>query len=263
MPLFTPDQREQLLQRVASLLEDDDRIEGVVLFGSMVTGPDRWSDIDVEAVVGDKSSLPSVIDDAVARVYEDLLVIHHFEVDFGDTLLRGFLLDRFLEIDIAFTPSSNFVVSGPAKVLFERADSLTHAVSEVKPWRPSPPDHAAYAGFTWHDVIHACVAVRRGRPWQALWYMERIRNRTLTLASERRGNYADFFDYVDDLPADLRDHLHATVVGSLHPDRLFTAISAATVGFLAELRHCDQALADKLSNLLEFVNLAQEGQDLG
>jgi hypothetical protein len=48
--------------------------------------------------------------------------------------------------------------------------------------------------------LHACTAVRRGRRWQGLWYLERVRNRTLKLAQERRGYYAEFFDYVDDLP---------------------------------------------------------------
>jgi hypothetical protein len=37
------------------------------------------------------------------------------------------------------------------------------------------------------------------RLWQALWHLQRIRNRTLGLAQERHVFYADFFDHVDDL----------------------------------------------------------------
>jgi hypothetical protein len=104
--------------------------------------------------------------------------------------------------------------------------------------------------------LHACTAVRRGRPWQGLWYLERVRNRTLKLAQERRGFYADFFDYVDDLPLEELRPLEDTLVVSLDPAPLLGAIEVATGAFLAELRHDEPALADRLEGLLlEFVRL--------
>jgi hypothetical protein len=104
--------------------------------------------------------------------------------------------------------------------------------------------------------LHACTAVRRGRPWQGLWYLERIRNRTLKLAQERRGFYADFFDYVDDLPVEELRALEDTLVFSLDPTSLLGAIEVATRAFLSELSHDEPALADRLEGpLLEFVRL--------
>jgi hypothetical protein len=76
--------------------------------------------------------------------------------------------------------------------------------------------------------LHACTAVRRGRPWQGLWYLERVRNRTLKLAQERRGFYAEFFDYVDDLPLEELRELEDTLVFSLDPTSLLGAIEVAT-----------------------------------
>jgi len=88
--------------------------------------------------------------------------------------------------------------------------------------------------------------------------MERVRNRTLKLAQERRGFYADFFDYVDDLPVEELVPLEKSLVVSLAPESLLRAIEVASRAFLAELRHGESALADRLEGpLLEFVRLRE------
>jgi hypothetical protein len=88
--------------------------------------------------------------------------------------------------------------------------------------------------------------------------MERVRNRTLKLAQERRGFYADFFDYVDDLPVEELTPLEDTLIVSLAPGSLLGAVEVASRTFLAELRHGEPALADRLEGpLLEFVRLRE------
>jgi hypothetical protein len=83
-------------------------------------------------------------------------------------------------------------------------------------------------------------------------------NRTLKLAQERHGFYADFFDYVDDLPVEELTPLEDTLVVSLDPEWLLGAIEVATRAFLAELRHGEPALADRLEGpLLEFAQLRE------
>jgi hypothetical protein len=187
-----------------------------------------------------------------------LPVVHHYEVAFGETLVRGFLFDNVLEVDLSFTPAERFEIWGPARVIFDRSGRIEAAMSEQKPWNPPPPDWTAQAGFAWHDVLHASSALRRGRLWQALWYLERVRSRALALASERRGYYAEFFDYVDDLPAEERA-FEDTLVSSLDAEALRPAIEAAALGFLAELRRGDPDLAQRLEGpLLEFVRLPSD-----
>jgi hypothetical protein len=73
-----------------------------------------------------------------------------------------------------------------------------------------------------------------------------VRNRTLALAQQRRGFYAEFFDYVDDLPAQELT-LHAgTLVASLDRQALLGAIDTATRLFLDELRRGAPDLAERL-----------------
>jgi predicted nucleotidyltransferase len=256
MPLYTPEEREEIAERVSRLLREDSRVEGIVVVGSLASQPDRWSDIDLEVVVADNADLAAVAADWVNRLYEVLPVLHHFETAFGDTLVRGLLLENLLEVDLAFTLHAHFEVWGPARLAFDRSGDV-EAILEVpaKP-DPSPPRGADEAGFAWHDVLHACTAVRRGRLWQALWYLQRIRNRTLGLAQERHGFYADFFDYVDDLPDEELALLEDTLVASLEPESLLAAIEVATRAFLVELRRAESALCDRLEGpLLEFVRL--------
>jgi predicted nucleotidyltransferase len=258
MTLFTPEEREKIAERVCRLLGNDDRIEGVVIVGSLAGQSDRWSDIDIEVIVADDEELPAVTADWVGNLYELLPVVHHFETAFGDTLVRGFLLENLLEVDLAFDQAGSISIWSPAKVIFDRTGRVAEAANAHAQDDPYAPDLTGEAGFAWHDVLHACTAVRRGRPWQGLWYMERVRNRTLKLAQERRGFYADFFDYVDDLPLEELTPLEDTLVVSLAPESLLGAIEAATRAFLTELRHGESALANRLEGpLLEFVQLRE------
>jgi len=59
--LFTPLEREKILHQLVANLETDPRIVGVVLVGSGAIGfTDRFSDIDMVAVVNPKSSIQIV-----------------------------------------------------------------------------------------------------------------------------------------------------------------------------------------------------------
>jgi predicted nucleotidyltransferase len=273
MPLFTPEEREETAERVSRALGDDSRVEGVVVVGSLAHQADRWSDIDLEVVVADGEELAAITSDWVGYLYELLPVVHHFETAFGETLVRGFLLENLLELDLAFERAERFSIWGPARVVFDRSGRVADAANALAAnalaanalaanalaqGEPESADRAGEAGFAWHDVLHACTAVRRGRRWQGLWYLERVRNRTLKLAQERRGYYAEFFDYVDDLPLEDLRLLEDTLVVSLDPASLLGAIEVATRAFLAELGHDEPALAERLEGpLLEFVRLRE------
>jgi hypothetical protein len=227
------EEREETAERVSRLLGDDSRVEGVVV-GSLAGQADRWSEIDLEVVIADDEELPAVTADWVGHLYELLPVVHHFETAFGETLVRGFLLENLLELDLALERAERFSIRGPARVVFNRSGRVADTANAPAQGDPHPADRAGEAGFAWHDVLHACTAVRRGRPWQGLWYLKRVRNRTLKLAQERHGLYAEFFDYVDDLPVEELTPLEDTHVVSLDPEWLFGAIEVSTRAFLPD-----------------------------
>lgn len=258
MSIFVPSDREATLVRVLELLMADGRIEAAVITGSLGTQrADRWSDIDVASVVADAEDCERVAVDWIARIYRELPVAHHYRTAFGTTVVLGFLLQNGLEVDLAFTPSADFTVWGPVRVAFDRTGTATRAATAPESWSPTP-DWRGEAGFAWHDVLHACLAANRGKPWQALFFLQRVRNRTLSLASERHGSESDEFAHVDELPADERDPLLASLVSELDRGTLLEAIDAATHAFLEELRRGDPGLARRLAEPLRtFVQASR------
>ena len=112
----------------------------------------------------------------------------------------------------------------------------------------------------WHDVVHAVVAIRRGRPWRAHYYLGLLRWRTLALAG------ADMSEYkgVDDLRRELLEPLQDTLPRSLEPAELLRATRAVVPLFFVELRRHDAEdehhyaeLADRLEpRLLAFLDEA-------
>lgn len=189
----------------------------------------------------------------MALAYREWPVVHHYETSFGTTLVRGFFLTNGLVADLAFTPSTDFEVWAPTRVAFDRTGTATAVTAAWQPWTPEP-DWRGEAGFAWHDVVHACTAANRARHWQSAFYLQRIRNRTLALASERHGHDADEFTHVDELPGRERDGLLGSLVADLDRSSLLAAIEVATRALLDELRRGDRELADRLGPpLLAFV----------
>ena len=250
MTIFDVSDRDATLSRVLELLEADPGIDAAVITGSLGAGrADRWSDFDLTAVVADGAECEEVAAEWVERLYRELPVAHHYETAFGTSLVRGFLLSDGLLADLGFTPSADFSVWAPVRVAFDRTGKATAAAAAMEPWSPTP-DWRGEAGFAFHDVLHACTAANRDRPWQALYYLQRVRTRTLALGSERHGFDSDEFRHVDDLPPNERDPLLATLVTELDRASLLGAIDLATRAFLAELERGDPSLAQRLSEPL-------------
>jgi hypothetical protein len=258
MALFSVTDREGVLARALELLKAEERVEAAVIAGSMGSeSADRWSDFDLVAVLADGVDGEGFAAEWDALAYREWPVAHHYATAFGSTLVRGYLLRNGLLADLAFTPIGDFSVWAPVRVAFDRSDGrVTTLASRPEPWSPTP-DWQGEAGFAAHDILHAAASARRGRPWQALRFLDRIRNRTLALASERHGQDADDAGHVDDLPPDELEPLARTLLTSLDEDSLLEAIEADTRAFLAELRRGDADLADRLSEPLLLLVTAE------
>ncbi|MGH2445698.1 MAG: nucleotidyltransferase domain-containing protein [Candidatus Limnocylindria bacterium] len=105
MAAFSAEDRLTTLDRLVDQLREDERIDALVLVGSLAGNTaDRWSDIDLEVLVAGTADSESVAAEWVQRAYADSPVVSHFEVAFGSSLVRGFLLRNLLEIDPRLCP---------------------------------------------------------------------------------------------------------------------------------------------------------------
>jgi len=257
---FTVAERDAVLARAIELLEADERVVAVVLTGSLGRGSgDRWSDIDLLALTGTEAESRALTTDWEGLAYREWPVAHHYATAFETTLVRGFLLKDALLLDMGFAPIDDFVAWAPTRVLFDRTDRVTEVAAAWSAWSPTP-DATGEAGFAAHDVLHACVAANRGRRWQSLYYLQRIRTRTLALASERQGFESDELPRVDDVPEEELADLAGSLVADLEPATMLGAIDVATRAFLAELRRHDDALATRLAEpLLALIGASRKG----
>jgi predicted nucleotidyltransferase len=248
--MYSPSDREAVLARAIELLEADPRVEAAAITGSLGTGrADRWSDFDLSAIIGDGAECGEVAADWETMAYREWPVVHHYATEFGTTLVRGFLLRNGLLADLGFTPIADFEAWAPVKVVFDRTGSATKIAEAWEPWTPTP-DWPAESAFAAHDVLHACSAANRGRRWQALYFLQRIRTRNLSLASERHGLDSQDLVHVDELPPAEVEAVLGTLVTDLETPTLLRAIDVATRAFLDELRRGDSGLADRLEEPL-------------
>ncbi len=72
----------------------------------------------------------------------------------GHTVVRDFLLDDALEVDLPFAPTAGFSLWDPIRVLFDRSGRIERIAAIPDEWQPGPPDWSGEAGFAWHDVSH-------------------------------------------------------------------------------------------------------------
>jgi predicted nucleotidyltransferase len=239
--VFTPAERERVRARLLELAEADPDVVGAAVTGSLVAGlEDEWSDIDMAFAV--ESELAGALERWRRLLYADFGALHHWDLPWGSSVYRVFLLPKWLEVDIAFTPAADFGARGPnwRTVFGETVD--------VPPNAPVPRDELI--GLGWHHVLHARACIAREKPWQAEWLISALRDHVLALGCLRLGLITRFGKGADRLPADLTEPVEAALVRSLDEEELRRALAAATKAFAAELERTDAVLSGRLRPML-------------
>jgi predicted nucleotidyltransferase len=242
--VFSPEEREQVRQRLLEAAEADPGVVGAAFTGSVVAGAqDDWSDIDL--ALGIDGELAPALERWAELLDRDFGALHHWDLPWGSSVYRVFLLPGWLEVDIAFTPAADFGPRGPnwRTVFGETVD--------VAPNAPVPQDELV--GLAWHHVLHARACVERGKPWQAEWLISALRDHVLSLGCLRLGHITRFAKGADLLPPELAEPVEAALVRSLDETELRRALAAATEAFAAELERVDPALAAALQPMLAEV----------
>jgi hypothetical protein len=239
--VFSAAEREDVRRRLLEAAEADPAVVGAAVTGSVVAGAeDEWSDIDL--ALGIEGELAPALEGWAALLHRDFGALHHWDLPWGSSVYRVFLLPGWLEVDIAFTPAADFGPRGPnwRTVFGETVD--------VAPNAPVPKDELV--GQAWHHVLHARACIERRKPWQAEWLISALRDHVLALACLRLGHITRFAKGADLLPPELSDPVEAALVRSLDEAELRRALAAATEAFRAELEHSDPALLARLQPML-------------
>jgi hypothetical protein len=241
--MFTPEEREQLREKLVSAAQTDPRITGAAHLGSAALGEvDAWSDIDLALCLAPEASFDGIVHDWTMRLYRDCGAAAHLDVKRGDILYRVFLLQNTLQIDVSFWPAADFGAVGPKFCLIFGAPNEP---------RPAPvPDFKDLIGMGWLYALHVRSAIARGRWLQAEYMLSGMRNEMLALACRRHGLVAIQGRGIDDLPQEFKVRMVKCFPRSLEAAELRRTFGETTDALLAEIGYTDPELAGRLRDPL-------------
>ena len=252
--MFTVEQRDALRERVLTLAEQDERVVAGAAVGSLALGGgDRFSDLDLTFAVADDVPVDEVLGDWTRTLSDELSAVHLVDLERAPTIYRVFLLPDALQFDLSLTPAARFAPAGP------RFRLLFGEIVEDEARTPTPP--AAGDLFGWGVIygLHARTCIERGRVWQAEHYVGAVRDHALSLACLRRELPAVQARGYDDLPADSLAGFEETHVGSLEPEALRSALSAAIRELLREGEQAGVPAADEVAQRLAALTALRPG----
>jgi hypothetical protein len=225
--VFTVEERDRVREHVLELAAADPRVVAGAAVGSFATGGgDRWSDLDLTFGVRDGVGLTEVLEDFSRDLSETFEAVELFDLPFESTIYRVFMLPGSLQVDLSFTPASEFGARGPRWLLLFG--------SEVERPHTPPPSAHELLGYAVHEAVRAGFCIERGRPWQAVYLIDEVRNGALALACVRRGLEARYARGVEELPTEVLDAFEDTLVRSLEPEELRRALRAVVERLLSE-----------------------------
>jgi len=252
--VFSIAEREALRDRLVAAARKDDRITAAAVVGSGADeGEDAWSDIDLALRLADGLEPVEVAAEWTPRMYESAGAVDHVDVWSDRTLFRVFLLRSSLQVDLSFWPGDTFAATGGSfRLLFGEA-------GRPRPPRSSSPGHLV--GMGWLYALHARSSIARGRPLQALYMIDSVREQVIALACVRHELPAHEGRGVDDLPAALRPSLAETLVRDLDGPELRRAFAATVGALLDEAQRVDPERERRLrTTVSELVHPASRRQ---
>jgi hypothetical protein len=225
--VFKIGDRDRVRDRVLDLASTDSRVVAGAAVGSLAHEQgDQWSDLDLMFAVADEVPLTTVLEDWTRTLVWELDAVPLFDLPSGPIIYRVFLFPDCLELDLSFTPASEFSAGGPTfRLLFGEAHEQAN----------EPPTPAQeLLGYGVHHALHARVAIERGRYWQAEYWISAVRDKALHLVCRRHGLDGWYGRDFDKLPPEVLDRINGALVRSLRSDELRRALAEAVAVLLRE-----------------------------
>ena len=238
--MFSVEYRSRVRAELIEKARQDPRIESAAAVGGSAQGEgDRWSDLDLTfGVAGDHWD--EVLADWTRDLRSGYDAVTLFDLPFMSSVYRVFLFPGSLQVDLSFTPMSDFGAIGPRfRLLFGSA------VERKVPPPGSPRDEF---GLGAHHAVRARYCIERGRLLQAEYWTSEVRHHALTLACRRLGLGAGEGRGFDELPGEVRAGADLALVRSTDREELLRALRAATKLLLAESNAHEDA--EQISSML-------------
>jgi hypothetical protein len=225
--LFTVEERERVRDRLLAMARADPRIvAGAVVGAAAGKREDRWSDLDLTFGIAAPATVDAVLADWTRDLARDLDAVHLFDLPVRSTVYRVFLLPGNLQLDLSFTPATDFGPAGPDfRLLFGSAGPGA---------APAAPRATHLFGLGAHHAVRARFCIERGRSWQAEYWISGLRDQALALAALTRGLNPWYGRGFDRLPREVLEAAEGALVRSTAREELLRALGAALALLLRE-----------------------------
>jgi hypothetical protein len=245
---FTVEERDRVRDRIVAMAREDPRVVAAAAIGSLSEGGgDRWSDLDVGFGVTDGVALTDVLGDWTESLEAEFDAVHLFDLPRLSSIYRVFMFPGYLQVDLSFTPASEFGALGPRfKLLFGEAVERSHL---------EPPTADYLFGLAAHHAVRARICLERGRLWQAEYWISEIRDLALSLACHNRRLETVEARGYDQLPSEVLNQFEDALVRSVERDELLRALESAVDGLLREADEV-RDLAAKVEAQLRELSVA-------
>src|SRR5436305_7861359 len=112
--LFTVEERNRIQARLLEIAHSDSRIVAGALLGSLAkSAGDKWSDLDLSFGLATGTNVNDVLADWTGHMVREFDAAHLFDLPRLTSIYRVFMLPNNLQIDLSFTPESDFGALGP------------------------------------------------------------------------------------------------------------------------------------------------------
>ena len=211
--------------------------------GSGATGfKDEYSDLDM-TVLAEEKGLDKVYVDWETRIPELLPVIEHFKDPTRH--LYGFLLERFLELDISFQSETTLFARRPDwRILFDKQGTIPQLMKpRERAKRNLAEEHSKRISESWYWVIHCTTSIQRRQPLMATHFINRLRDEAVLMAGldcGLRTSIEDFYEDADRLPDEKKQRVRQTYPMSFDPPELLRALRAVVDTYYSEAEVLDE-----------------------
>lgn len=245
--MFSVQQRQQVHERLVEMARADSRVVAAAVVGSRAGGGgDPWSDLDLTFGLAPGVAVAEVLADWTPSIEGEFDAVRLFDLPFRSSVYRVFMLRGNLQLDVSFTPESDFGALGP------RFELIYGTAVERAPIPQASAEHVLGLGV--HHAVRARFCIERGRPWQAEHWISSARDQTLTLACLRLGLESAHARGFDQLPAEVAAALRDGLVRSFDRVELRRALGCVVDGMIRESAEMGEPGARMATPLRELLS---------
>ena len=243
--IFNAENRQEVFDYILSVTKERNHIISLVQVGSGAIGyHDERSDLDYVIALDVDDSMAEVMEYMRQQISAKYDLLYYAQNEARH--LQVFLLSNLLEIDIGYGGYEHAAALKPAfKVLFDKSGVVEAKMIQSREWMDTriygdkrKKDVELACKSAWAHLMHAAVAIHRGRTFRAIGEMDYVRKLYVDLLGDRYNLESNLNREMDRLPEDIKAAIMSTFVTGNSSGELWDSLLKLTDMIYKEIEEC-------------------------